>query len=54
MQLNAKSVRERWKKQRNAICSATADWAQWNWAWKDEGIDGWMEGGGGVRGEADK
>ena len=58
------SLRKRVKKQRDAICSATADWAQWSSAWrecwstgrarkgKEEGIDGWMEGGreGGRRG----
>lgn len=45
------------KTQRDAICSATADWAQWSSAWreswstgrgrkrKEEGIAGWMEGG---------
>lgn len=46
------SLRKRVKKQRDAICSATADWAQWSAAWrestgrgKEEGIDRWMDGG---------
>lgn len=50
------SLRKRVKKRRDAICSATADWAHWSSAWrecwstgrgrtrKEEGIDGWMEG----------
>lgn len=47
-----KTLRETDKKQRDAICSATVDWAQWSSAWrecwstgrgKEGGIDGWME-----------
>lgn len=54
----SESMRKRAKKQRDAICSATADWAQWSSAWrecwstgrgrrrKEEGMDGWREVGG--------
>ncbi len=38
LHLNSESMRKRVKKQRDAICSATADWAQWSSAWRERAI----------------